>query len=1260
MQNPFNYKKKGETMKKIGVFFTFILIASFVFANQTQVIEYSNSWGKQGFDLKFQSSSEVEVNHSIQNFVLQETEINGEMLQTVLLPGNFLPNDEGMPNLPGNGRYIAIPQGASAELRILDFRTELYTNIDLSPAPRIPLDTEDGPLEYNKNESVYSRNEYYPVNSVQLGEQTQIRGVDVVMLGITPFQYNPVTKELLVYKDLKIEVSFIGGNGHFGEDRLRNRWWDPLLHDMVLNEQSLPEITFNYDFQNREDGAEYLIICPDDPIFLAWADSIRIFRNQQGISSIVVTTTEAGGNTPTAIEDYIDDAYDNWDPAPAAVLLLGDYGTTGNSVVSPIYNNYCASDNIFADVSGNMLPDIVFARMTAQNETHLETMVTKFLDYERNPPTNPDFYDHPITALGWQTERWFQICSESIGGFWHNELGKDQVRINAIYQGNPMVDPWSTNENTYMVTSYFGPSGLGYIPYTPAELGGWTGGNAAMINNAINSGAFVLQHRDHGSETGWGEPDYNSNHINGLTNTDLVYVFSINCLTGKFNITGECFAEKFHRYTHNGYNSGALGLIAASEVSYSFVNDTFIWGAYDNMWPQFMPDYGNPQIEERGILPAFGNASGKYFLQQSGWPSNPGSKAVTYNLFHHHGDAFSTVFSEMPQNLTVSHDDVLESGMTSFEVTADDGSLIGLSVNSEVIGVGNGTGSPVSIQIPAQPPGYNLLITVTNQNYYRYSAEIPIIPFDGGYIVIDSLTITDENGNSDGECDAGEEILLTYHFRNVGNQPEGIVLFMVETDTTYLQVEENFLIIDGLDAGETSLIDIVGNISFGCENGQLLTVIGSVMNMEGAFIQTDYIPVVKLPKINVDLEYISVQLEQPEIIEYPFIIENIGAEELICEFINNSNQAADLSATDSYLSIPHIEDYNDLSEFTVMAWLYIPENGYLGYVLNKGSSFSESSFAITILNLNFITCYFWDASGNRITLTANVSLSEEQWNHVAVTVSETNIKFYFNGNFVSEVDFTSPIFSTEDMIIVGAHNSGSFEFDGYIDELSFFNSYLEESEIQEKMQMTVHIIEDNLISNYRFDADSGLNDLTGNNNAVSVGDVTFDALGANITTWFGFPESVITVPAYESAQAVLQFNPIGYPEETYSSSFSILSNSAYNNEITIPVSLEYLTSFENNTVIKKDFDLHSYPNPFNPSTTFSFSIPNASRVELTIFNVKGQEVRTLISDDLNKGEWKITWDGKDASENSVGTGIYFSKLSVNGKNRAMKKVLLLK
>ncbi len=773
----------------------FLIIAAILLLNigaQASVINYPNSWGNAGFTLERESTTEVEVNFSIKEFTLDDIDINGETLQILHLPEVFLPNDTGAPDLPGMGRYIAIPQGASAEVRIIDYRTETLYNIDIAPAFRIPLETEEGPLEYTKNMDIYSTNAYYPSNPIILSEPTQIRGVDVVILGITPFQYNPVTKELIVYRDLRVEVTFDGGNDHFGDDRLRNRWWDPLLNDMLLNYSSLPELEYKYEPSNTDDveDVEYLIIVPDDPDFIAWADSIKVFRTLQGIPTGVITTTEIGGNTATAIENYINTAYYNvnWDPALVAVLLLGDYGTTGNTIVSPFYSGF-VSDHIYADVNNNMMADVILARMTAQNNTHLETMVTKAINYERTPPENPDFYDNPITAMGYQSDRWFQLCSEIINGFWEYGLGKNPVRENAGYTNGQAPPSWSTNQNTWMILDHFGPSGLSYIPSTPSHLTDW-GGNATRINNDINSGASIIQHRDHGGETGWSHPSYNISNLYGLHNEDLVFVFSINCLTGKFNWYSECFAEAFHRYTYNGENAGALGIIAASEVSYSFVNDTYVWGMYDNMWPEFMPTFGTTP-ESRGILPAFGNAAGKYFLQQSNWPYNSNNKAVTYYLFHHHGDAFTSVYTELPQLLTVSHNPVLLSGIDYFDVTADEGSLISLTVDGEIIGIAEGTGLPVSISIVPQEPDNIMLVTITKQNYYRYAQEVEVIPPEGPYILFESYTINDILGNNNGEPDYGEDILLGLTLRNIGLEDGIDVIAILSSADSYITITDD-------------------------------------------------------------------------------------------------------------------------------------------------------------------------------------------------------------------------------------------------------------------------------------------------------------------------------------------------------------------------------------------------------------------------------------------------------------------------------------
>ncbi|MBM3436369.1 MAG: PKD domain-containing protein, partial [Bacteroidetes bacterium] len=615
----------------------------------------------------------------------------------------------------------------------------------------------------------------------------------------------PVTRQLVVYRDIEIEVMFNGGNGHFGEDRLRSRWWDPMLSDMLLNYESLPKMNYNKSSQTSDDtGCEYLIITPNGAEFVQWADSIKKFRMEQGILTDIKTIADIGGNNVTTIENYINNAFNNWDIVPAACLLLGDYGTSGNTIVAPIWDSYCASDNIYADVNNNDMPDIVFARMTAQNAAQLQVMVTKFLNYERIPPTSPDFYDHPITALGWQTERWFQICTEVIGGFWREVQDKDPVRVNAIYSGTP-GSVWSTATNTATVVNYFGPNGLGYIPQLPSTLGGWSGGTPAMVNAAINDGAFMLQHRDHGYEQGWGEPAYSSSNISSLTNTDLTFVWSVNCLTGKYNYSSEVFAEKFHRYTYNGQNSGALGINAASEVSYSFVNDTYVWGAYDNMWTDFMPAYGSTP-EPRGVLPAFASAAGKYFLQASSWPYNTDNKEVTYNLFHHHGDAFSTVYSEVPQNLTVLHNPILYAGVTIFEVTANTDALVALTVNGEIIGTATGTGNPVTINIPGQVPPDQVLVTVTLQNYYRYHSLVEVIPPSGPYIVQTAVTLNDATGNNNGIMETSETILAGISVENVGVETANNVTVTISTTDEFVSITDNSEVYGSIAAGETVTI----------------------------------------------------------------------------------------------------------------------------------------------------------------------------------------------------------------------------------------------------------------------------------------------------------------------------------------------------------------------------------------------------------------------------------------------------------------------
>ncbi len=315
-------------MKKTYFFtikiFTFLVVVLSAFTITAQKVSLENNWGVHGLTVLDEQSNKVKFTVSISDYIMLDTEVDNKLMKTISTKGILLQNSEGYPDVPGYSRYIAIPQGAKVNATVIRKQSKTVSNIEIAPAPRIPLDTEKGPLEYKKNKEVYSSNEFYPKNILQLSEPMKIRGLDVVIIGISPFQYNPVTKELIVNQDIEVEVTFEGGNGQFGEDRLRSRWWDPIIRDAVVNQASIPEKKAVAPTRSQT-GCEYIIIIPDDPVFAQWADSIRIFRLKQGISTQVYTTTEIGGNTTTAIENFIDNAYNTWDIPPAACLLIGDY-----------------------------------------------------------------------------------------------------------------------------------------------------------------------------------------------------------------------------------------------------------------------------------------------------------------------------------------------------------------------------------------------------------------------------------------------------------------------------------------------------------------------------------------------------------------------------------------------------------------------------------------------------------------------------------------------------------------------------------------------------------------------------------------------------------------------------------------------------------------------------------------------------------------------------------------------------------------------
>jgi hypothetical protein len=123
-----------------------------------------------------------------------------------------------------------------------------------------------------------------------------------------------------------------------------------------------------------------------------------------------------------------------------------------------------------------------------------------------------------------------------------------------------------------------------------------------------------------------------------------------------------------------------------------------------------------------------------------------------------------------------------------------------------------------------------------------------------------------------------------------------------------------------------------------------------------------------------------------------------------------------------------------------------------------------------------------------------------------------------------------------------------------------------------------------------------------------------------------------------------------YSNQDVNASYELFSDSEM--EFNNPVSIKVHT--------KPTFQLaQNYPNPFNPATTINYQLSELEQVILSIFNINGQLVRTLVNAQQGPGFYKITWDGLDEKGYHVSSGIYFYKLRIK-KDTLVKKMLLLR
>jgi hypothetical protein len=125
-----------------------------------------------------------------------------------------------------------------------------------------------------------------------------------------------------------------------------------------------------------------------------------------------------------------------------------------------------------------------------------------------------------------------------------------------------------------------------------------------------------------------------------------------------------------------------------------------------------------------------------------------------------------------------------------------------------------------------------------------------------------------------------------------------------------------------------------------------------------------------------------------------------------------------------------------------------------------------------------------------------------------------------------------------------------------------------------------------------------------------------------------------------------------------------MSHGIHNTKYTVAIlraSLGLVTGVEMDPLpVPKTFALdQNYPNPFNPTTEIRYTLPKASNVKLSVYDIMGRLVRTLVDQNMDAGAHRMMWNGRDNNGQTVSSGVYFYHIQADGF-MATKKMVMMK
>jgi PKD repeat protein len=695
--------------------------------------------------------SGVRIIYKYKGTVLAPTYADGDNFYIPHIYGYAHIRDVGSPMLPAKNHHIAVPAGAAVGIEIEDIQFEEHAVDRMVQPAQEPLpdcrNCPDPMFEINRD--VYETNADFPANVVEILGCDTYMGVPIAVVQVRPVQFNPVTKTMKVYSKIKFKVTFSGEGCSFRPYGHKNsKHANDIVRSAVLNRDSIPgglDSSTSLDQARASDAKDYIMIVHSD--YLAAAEALAAWKRQMGYSVEIVSQSSW---TTTQVDDALKTRYNSWTPKPSFFLLFGDQA----DVPAEYTSRY--TDLYYAEMEGTgYKPEMAYGRIFASSAAEAQVMVDKIINYEKNPPTLSGFYSNTLACAYYQdsdlnsyADRRFTHTSEDI----RNHMMGQGYGVDRVYVTGSSVDPLYYNNGNYSPANTPIPEEL-KRPTFPWD------GDAADIINYIDAGRFLVWHRDHGDVALWGDPYFTTSHIDQLNNGDLLpIIMSVNCLTGQFTGSTECFCERFLRRD----NGGCVGIFGATNVSYSGPNDGYAPGIIDAIWPdpQIDPQYGsgglgNPIPAHDPIYTMGDILNHSKVAMEYLW----GLHQTTWELHHYFGDPAMQIRTAQPTTATATHPSALNAGETSLAITASncpDGTATlvyeGILYGKTTL-AGDGTGTITFSPLSGVEP--NSVLTISNHNFKPYVADVPVtggLPPDANFVAdkttlmaTDSVQFTDSS-----------------------------------------------------------------------------------------------------------------------------------------------------------------------------------------------------------------------------------------------------------------------------------------------------------------------------------------------------------------------------------------------------------------------------------------------------------------------------------------------------------------------------------